>query len=79
MMTKVALINNLKESLKTEESAISLYTKHISSTLFLSGMSKEKKDKIDNILGVLRRESQGHAVLFKKLISLVEEGQKDVY
>ncbi len=79
MMTKIALINALKQSLRTEESVISLYAKHIGSTLFLSNMSKETKEKINSILEILRRESQGHAVHFQKLIRLVEEGQKDVY
>lgn len=79
MMTKIAFINALKQSLRTEESAVSLYTKHVNSTLFLSNMSKETKEKINSILEILRKESQGHAVRFQKLIHLVEEGQKDVY
>ncbi|MCK4887203.1 MAG: hypothetical protein KAS96_07420 [Planctomycetes bacterium] len=79
MITKEKLVNELNEALKTEESAIPLYTKHVSSTLFLADMEKEKVFRIKEILDILNSESSEHARIYKGLINRVEEEAKDVY
>ena len=79
MITKEQLLNELNEALKTEESAIPLYTKHVSSTLFLADMEKEKVSRIKEILGILNSDSQKHAEMFKSLINRIEGDAKDVY
>lgn len=50
----------LEEAVKTEESAIQIYTRHIESTLFLSGFKEETGDRIKQTLQVLAEESQKH-------------------
>jgi len=79
MITKEKLVNELNEALKTEESAIPLYTKHVSSTLFLADMEKEKVFRIKEILDVLNSDSRKHAETFNGLINKIEGGDKDVY
>ena len=79
MITKESLINRLNEALKTEESAIPLYTKHISSTLFLAEIEKERVAKIKEILDVLNAETRKHARMFKLLINRIGRETKDVY
>jgi rubrerythrin len=79
MLTKENLINELKEALKTEESAIPLYTKHVSNTLFLADMEEEEVSKIKEILATLNSDSRKHARIYKSLINRVEGGAKDVY
>lgn len=79
MITKEKLVNELNEALKTEESAIPLYTKHVSSTLFLADMEKEKISRIKEILDVLNSDSSKHARMFKSLINRIEGEPKDVY
>ena len=79
MITKEKLVNELKEALKTEESAIPLYTKHVSSTLFLADKEEEKISKIKEILDVLNSDSSKHAKVFKGLINKIEREAKDVY
>jgi len=78
-VTKEELARNLQLCIKTEESAIPVYTKHISDTFFVSLFSQEEKEAAVNILKMLSRDSEGHAALFKALYSRVQESDKDVY
>jgi rubrerythrin len=79
MIKKEDLLASLKESLNTEERAIPIYTRHLNSTLFLSGFSKDLQEKIKNTLLTLKSESQRHEQIFKALIERLERSQKDVY
>lgn len=79
MITKEKLVNGLKEALKTEESAIPLYTKHVSNTLFLADMEEEEISNIKEILATLNSDSRKHALMFKDLIHRIERGTQDVY
>ena len=78
-MTKERLLNLLGESLKAEEIALPLYTRHIGSTLFLSGFEAAKQDRIIQILGILHDESDEHRQTLQRLIDKVQNEDKDVY
>lgn len=78
-MTKQELLNALEEGLRTEESALPIYTKHIDSTLFLSGFTPEQQDRIRQILNRLSTESTGHARIYQNLIEKITSENKDVY
>jgi len=78
-MTKQELLSSLQEAMKTEESAIPLYTRHIDSTLFLSGFDEDAQERIRQILNRLRREAMEHGEIYKRLIDTVEKEEKDVY
>jgi len=79
MLKKEELIKLLEEAVKTEESAIPLYTKHISSTLFLSDLPLEKRKRIHEILQILNEQSSGHAITFRQMINNIERDVRDVY
>lgn len=79
MLKKHELITLLEESLKTEESAIPLYTKHVRSTLFLSDLPVKNKNRIDEILKELNTQSLGHAIMFQQIIDTVKGDDRDVY
>jgi hypothetical protein len=76
MLSKQELIGLLEESLK---GAIPLYTKHVSSTLFLSKMPKEKKLRINDILQELHTQSSGHAITYKQMINDIQGDNRNVY
>jgi len=78
-MTKERLLKLLGDSLKAEESALPLYTKHISSTLFLSGFEAAKQKQIRRILGILQDESNEHYQTLRWLIDNTRNEDKDVY
>lgn len=78
-MTKQQLLDSLQEALKTEESTIPLYIKHINSTLFLSSFEDEAQKRIKQILDKLHRESTGHSKIYKKMIGRIEGDERNVY
>jgi len=76
---KEELLEKLKFAVKTEESAIPVYTKHISDTLFLSEFGEAEKKAIVGILETLSSDSQRHAALYKSFVDGVERSNKNVY
>lgn len=78
-MNKEKLLNLLEESAKTEESALPLYTRHLSSTLFLSDFDADRQQRILRILQTLENESKGHLKTLLSLMEKIKEGDKDVY
>lgn len=78
-MTKQELLKLLKETLNTEESAMPLYTRHIDSTLFLSGFDSGEQKHISRILNTLNAESTDHGIALRQLINKIESEDKDVY
>ncbi|TAK95730.1 hypothetical protein EPO05_03490 [Patescibacteria group bacterium] len=65
--TILALID---EATKYEELAIPIYSSHLRSTFFLSGLDAKKQKTIQESLQTLARESEGHIVLLKRVRSL---------
>lgn len=78
-MNKNELIDMLEEGMKIEESLIPLYTRHISSTLFLSGFPDEKREEIRAALSSLRKDSEAHRKIYLGLLEKVKGEDKDVY
>lgn len=79
MIKKEELIILLKQGLNTEEKAIPIYAKHLDSVLFLSGLSKEKQEKVRDILKVLKGDSERHKIIYEDLIKTTEESSRDVF
>ncbi len=78
-MTKDELFEMLHRGLNEEERAIPLYTKHLESTFFLSDFKPEVRTRIEELLLLLRKESEFHAKIYAGLIKTVEESHQDVY
>ena len=78
-MKKEVLLKALEDCIKTEESAIPIYTKHVGNTLFLSEFKEIEKKSILKILDMLAKESLRHSQLFRDLIAKVKGSQQDVY
>lgn len=79
MPNKQETLNLLGECLKREEDIIPLYSRHIESSLFLSGFDKKTRGKISAILNKLRSDSMRHKQIFEDLIKKVKESNLDVY
>lgn len=78
-MTKDELIDRLKKLCDEEEHAVPLYSKHLDSTLFLSGFKPEVKKEIEEMLLTLSLESEVHARMFEGMTKRVKESGRDVY
>jgi len=78
-MTKQELLKLLQNALKTEEIAMPLYTRHIDSTLFLSGFDPDAQKRMSGILHTLNIESTHHGMALQWLINKIQSEDKDVY
>lgn len=67
-MDKKLILAKLEEAKLQEELAIPLYVSHIQQTIFWSGLSPEKQEKIIDSLKILDVESEGHAKVLDEMI-----------
>ncbi|MDD5464779.1 MAG: hypothetical protein PHP73_00285 [Candidatus Omnitrophica bacterium] len=79
MIKKEELLKFLKEAEVLEEKSIPVYTKHLDSTLFLSGFSKEEQEELKKVLLILKKGSEEHREIYEDLINKIRESAKDVY
>lgn len=71
-MNKKEIIKHLKEALIAEEKSIPIYTKHLDSAVFWTGLDREKSEKIKSILSELARGSMIHKTIIENLINKLE-------
>ena len=69
----------LKNARYAEEKAIPIYTKHLRSAIFWTGMDEETVEKMRENLRILAEESEKHKKMVKYLIDVVEEEEKDAF
>ncbi len=79
MITKQRFIEELEKCLKTEQSAIPLYAKHVNNTLFLSGFTKSDSEKISKVMKELMDDSKAHSDVLEGLIDRAKRSERDVY
>jgi rubrerythrin len=72
-MEKDAIIEILNKALTGEEKAVPIYNKHLSSSLFWTGIEKEKSERIKKILKKLANDSSRHKTTVEGLISKLKE------
>ncbi|MCF7916369.1 MAG: hypothetical protein K9L61_01165 [Candidatus Omnitrophica bacterium] len=71
-MNKKEIIKRLKDALIAEEKSIPIYTKHLDSAVFWTGLGEEKADEIKAILSELARGSMIHKQIIENLIQRLE-------
>lgn len=80
MIRKKQLIENLYNVLDNEEEANNqFYDYTIKSLKYYKWLSKDKKEKVQNIISKLRDDTQRHKNVIEKLIQDVKESEKDVF
>lgn len=67
---KSFILDKLNEAMIKEELAVPLYVSHIEQTLFWSGLPMSSQKKIIEGLKILAKESEIHAIYFKKIIDI---------
>jgi rubrerythrin len=71
-MNKKEIVKHLKSALIAEEKSIPIYTKHLDSAVFWTGLEKEKAEEIKAILSELARGSIIHKEIIENLIKKLE-------
>ena len=70
---KDEIIEKINQAILTEDEGIPIYSKHIESTLFWSGLNDEFKQKIQDTLNIIKRESQNHKILLTHIKKIINE------
>ncbi|MDY6824637.1 MAG: hypothetical protein SWH68_12700 [Thermodesulfobacteriota bacterium] len=73
-MEKGELLRHIQEGIRTEESAVAIYYKHLRAVITRSGIAADTQDRIRSALEKLKTESAGHR---KQLEAIMAELEKD--
>ncbi|MFO7883834.1 MAG: hypothetical protein R6U68_03345 [Desulfobacteraceae bacterium] len=77
-MHKIELLNELKEAIRTEESASAIYLTHIHAITERVGIKKNQTiEKIRSELENLIKENNRHRRLLEKLIEMIDKEDRD--
>jgi rubrerythrin len=79
MMKREVLIENLQDAIRREESAVSIFMKHLSAIVTRSGLDKEKLSTAETIINFLVSENKRHRSILESLLEKITREQKDAY
>jgi len=78
-MTKEELIKHIQEGMKTEESAVTIYSRHLAAIVSRSGLPESDISEIKRVLGTLIQGTQRHKRILSGLLRQVQGEAIDVY
>jgi len=78
-MTREELIKHIQEGMKKEESAVTIYARHLSAIVSRSGLSESDIAELKRILGTLIQENKRHKRVLSGLLKQVQGEAIDVY
>ncbi len=78
-MTKDELINQIQEGIKTEESAVTIYSRHLSAIVSRSGLPEPDIAELKEILDTLNQANKRHKQILTSLLKQVQGESIDVY
>ena len=76
-MKKAELLKHIKEAIRTEESATSVYLKHLTALVSRANLPPEKIEKIRESIEYLIKSNQQHSALLTQLQQQIEEDKHD--
>jgi len=78
-MTKEELIKHIQEGMKTEESAVTIYSRHLSAIVSKSGLPESTISKIRRTLQILIQANREHKDQLNALLKRIQGESIDVY
>jgi len=78
-MTKEELIRHIQEGIKTEESAVPIYSKHLSAIVTKSGLPESSITQIKKTLEILINANKQHKEFLNSLMNRIQGESIDVY
>ncbi len=78
-MTKEELIKHIQEGIKTEESAVTIYSRHLAAIISRSGLPESNISQIKETLEILIKANIKHKNLLNSLMKRIQGGSIDVY
>jgi rubrerythrin len=78
-MTREELIHHIQEGIKTEESAIAVYARHLSAIIGRSGLTEADVSRTRKTLEFLIEENRRHSRLLHSVLARIKGESIDVY
>lgn len=78
-MTKEELIRHIQEGIKKEESAVAIYSKHLSAIISRSGLAEPDISNIKSKLETLIQSTRRHKNILTSLVQQIKGESIDVY
>lgn len=78
-VTKNELLKMIDDAVALEERSIRVYSKHLGTALFWSGLPEWERKQLGIYLKILAKESAKHSARLTALKEKMEKGGKDVY
>ena len=78
-MTKQELLENMDESIRTEETASAIYLEHLKAIAARSGRNQDDVDRMRKLIEFLITENKGHKKILMELKERVSKEASDVY
>lgn len=79
MINKDELSRLLKDAYYAEEEGVLIYTKHLNSAIFWTGLNKDKAKRAKEILESLAKGSIAHKPIVEKMIKYIKESNKNAF
>ena len=76
---KNKLLAMIDDALMKEEKAMPLYSRHLKTALFWSGLSTAVREQLRIQLGILETESNRHAKVLAEMKKKIEEDERNVF
>lgn len=76
---KAELLKMIDDALALEDKSIQIYSKHLGTAIFWSGLTEWGREQLRIALDILSKESARHAQTLAELKTRIESGGKDVY
>ena len=78
-MNKEELLETIREGMKMEESAVAIYTRHLSAIILRSGLPEEDIEVIKRDLELLIEANKRHKKTLELLVEQIQGESMDVY
>ena len=76
---KKELLKMLREAEVREDRSLPIYSKHLRTALFWSGLDAATRERLRTQLGMLENGSEHHAKALTEMVKKIKEDKRDVF
>ena len=76
---KKELLKILEDAILLENHSVPIYSHHLKTALFWSGLQAAEREKLRIQLGILEKESERHSRVLGEMRKKIEGSEKDVF
>lgn len=76
---KGKLLKMLEDASHLEDRAMPIYSRHLKTALFWSGLDATTREHLRIGLGIIEKESHRHSKVLKEMMDRIREDKRDVF